>query len=68
MCLSIPVKILGVKNNKAIVDSDSTNNELDISLVPDIKEGDYCLISNGFVVKKISKEEAKEIFEILKEE
>jgi len=65
MCLSVPVKILEIKNNKAIVDLDSKSNELDISLVPDIKKGDYCLISNGFVVKKISQEEAKEIFNII---
>jgi len=66
MCLSVPVKILEIKNNKAIVDSGSIHNELDVSLVPDIKEGDYCLISNGFVVKRISSREAQEIFNILK--
>jgi len=68
MCLSVPVKILEIKNNKAIVDSGSKTNQIDISLVPEIKEGDYCLISNGFVVKKISAEEAEEIFKILKKE
>jgi len=65
MCLSVPVKILEIKNDKAIVDSGSTQNELDVSLVPDIKEGDYCLISNGFVVKKISQQDAEEIFKII---
>lgn len=65
MCLSIPVKILEIKNNKAIVNLGSENKELDISLVPETKEGDYCLISNGFVVKKISQQEAEEIFNIL---
>lgn len=66
MCLSIPVKILEIKNNKAVVDSGSKNKELDIGLVSEIKKGDYCLISNGFVVKKISQQEAEEIFKIIK--
>ncbi len=66
MCLSIPVKILEIKNNKAIVNSGSANNELDISLVPEIQKGDYCLINNGFAVKKITAKEAEEIFKILK--
>jgi hydrogenase expression/formation protein HypC len=67
MCLSIPVKILEIKNNKAVVDINGNNQEVGIDLVPEIRENDYCLVSNGFVVKKISAEEAEEIFKIIKE-
>ncbi|MDP2947276.1 MAG: HypC/HybG/HupF family hydrogenase formation chaperone [Nanoarchaeota archaeon] len=67
MCLSIPVKILEVRNKKAIVILGSDRKELGIDLVPEIKKDDYCLISNGFIIKKISSKEAEEIFKILKE-
>mgnify|MGYP001578598857 CR=1 FL=1 len=66
MCLSVPVKILKIKNNKAIADFMGRKEEFDIGLVPDIEIHDYALASNGFIVKKISAEEAEEIFNIIK--
>lgn len=67
MCLSIPAKILEIKdNNKAIADFSGKREEVDIQLVQGAKKGDYGLISNGFLIKKISAREAEEIFEIIK--
>jgi len=66
MCLSIPVKILQVKENTAIVDLGNKKAEMATQLMSGIKEGDYCLVSNGFIIKKISPKEAKEIFNIIK--
>lgn len=68
MCLSVPVKVLKIKNNKAVVEISGNNREVGIDLVPKIRENDYCLISNGFVVKKMSVQEAEEIFNIIKEQ
>ncbi|MFH1129509.1 MAG: HypC/HybG/HupF family hydrogenase formation chaperone [Patescibacteria group bacterium] len=65
MCLSVPVKILEIKNKKAVVILGGEKKEFGIELIPEIKENDYCLVSNGFVVKKISAKEAEEIFNIL---
>jgi hydrogenase expression/formation protein HypC len=66
MCLSVPVKILELKkNNKAIADIFGKKQKINIELIKDIKVGDYGIISNGFIVKKISIEEAKEIFKII---
>lgn len=64
MCLSIPVKILEIKNKKAIVSLGGENKEFGIDLVPEVQKDDYCLVSNGFIVKIISAEEAEEIFKI----
>ena len=66
MCLSVPVKILEIKNNKAVVEINGNKQGVGIDLIPEIRENDYCLVSNGFVVKKISAKEAEEIFKILK--
>jgi len=66
MCLSIPIKILEIKNNKAIADFMGKKEEFGIDLVKDIKVDDYALASNGFIVKKISAEEAEEILKIIK--
>ena len=66
MCLSIPYKILEIKNNKAIADFQGKKEEVGMELVKDIKINDYAIISNGFIIKKISAQEAEEIFEIIK--
>jgi len=66
MCLSVPVKILEIKNNKAIADFMGKKEEFGIDLVKDIKINDYALASNGFIVKKISAKEAGEILDIIK--
>jgi hydrogenase assembly chaperone HypC/HupF len=66
MCLSVPVKILKLKNNKAIAGFMGRKEEFNIDLVPGIKINNYALASNGFIVRKISTEEAQEIFKIIK--
>jgi len=66
MCLAIPVKVLELKNNKAIVDYMGEKREVDSQLIKDIEIGDYAIISNGFLIKKVSAKEAEEIFNIIK--
>lgn len=68
MCLNIPAKILEIKNNKAIADFQGKKEEVDIQLVPDIKINDYALVSNGFIIKKISAQEAEETLKFIKKE
>ena len=68
MCLSIPAKILEIKNNKAIVDFGGKKQEIDTQLMADIKVGDYALISNGFIIKKVSAKEAEKTLKILRKE
>ncbi len=66
MCLTIPAKILEIKdNNKAVADFNGKKEEVDIELVKDIKKGDYALINNGFIIKKVLADEAEEILKIL---
>lgn len=68
MCLTIPAKILEIKkNNKAIADFNGKKQEVDIQLVDNIKVGEYALISNGFIIKKVPVDEAEEILKEIKE-
>lgn len=73
MCLTIPVKIISIKKNKAIAvypeqgrGNSGKKIEINLDLVKDIKRGDYGIISNGFLLKKISANEAEEIFNIIR--
>lgn len=66
MCLATPVKIKSkVKNKKAkvIVDGD---REVDISLIPDAKVGDWLLCHADLAVQKIDENQAKEILQLTK--
>jgi len=66
MCFAIPAKVISIKDKKAEVDFLGKKQFFNTQLVK-IKVGDYVLVSNGFIIKKIKSEEAKEIFKIIKE-
>jgi len=66
MCMATPVKIrLKVKSEKCkvLVEGDK---KIDISLVPEAKAGDWLLVHGNLAVNKISAEEAKNIFKLIK--
>lgn len=66
MCLATPVKVKSeVKNQKSkmIVEGDK---EVDISLVPDAKVGDWLLCHADLAVQKLDEKGAKEILQLSK--
>lgn len=58
MCLAIPAKILKIKKNIAQIESLGVTKEVDMSLLPDAKKGDYVIVHAGFAIQMIDKEEA----------
>lgn len=66
MCLTIPAKVVSIEKNKATVDFVGKKQKADTQLVK-VKVGDYVMVSNGFVIKKIEPKEAEEIFKIIRE-
>lgn len=67
MCLTIPLKIISIENKKARV-SNCQNKiyEVDISLVGNIKKGDWVLANANMALKKIGAKKAKEILNYFK--
>lgn len=65
MCLTIPAKIISIEKSKAIADFAGKKEKVDTQLVK-VRVGDYVMVSNGFVIKKVNKKEAEEILNILK--
>jgi len=51
MCLAIPAKILEIKDNTAVIESLGVKKEVEISLVPDAKKGDYVIVHAGFAIQ-----------------
>ena len=58
MCLAIPAKIIQIKDNTAVIESLGVKKEVETSLIPDAKKGDYVIVHAGFAIQIVEKEEA----------
>ncbi|MFP4466639.1 MAG: HypC/HybG/HupF family hydrogenase formation chaperone [Candidatus Goldiibacteriota bacterium] len=67
MCLAMPGKVLKKNKNKAVVDFNGIEMEIDITLTPEIKKGEYCLVHAGFAIEQIDEEYALESKKYLEE-
>ncbi|MFW6119462.1 MAG: HypC/HybG/HupF family hydrogenase formation chaperone [Petrotogales bacterium] len=64
MCLAVPLEIVRLNGNKAIVERSGVRFEVDVRLISDISEGDFVLVHAGFAIQKVDKEEAQKTLEI----
>ena len=67
MCLAIPAKIININKNIAEVESLGVKKEIDISLTPDVKKGNFVIVHAGFAIQIIDKEDAVSIKNYWKE-
>lgn len=61
MCLTIPFKVISVKDNQAIVFFNKNKKKVNSGLVK-VKKGDYVLIQNNTIIKKINKNVVENFF------
>ena len=61
MCLATPLKVLGIEGNKAVVGSENHQHVVDISLLKEVKIGDYLLIHGELAINKVAEDDAKQI-------
>jgi hydrogenase expression/formation protein HypC len=72
MCLGIPGKIISITeednlNRSGKVDFSGIIKEVNLSLVPEAKIGDYVIVHVGFAISVIDEKEALQVFEYLKQ-
>ncbi len=67
MCLAIPAKVLEIHDEKAVVDFGGVKREAWITLVDNVKIGDYLIIHTGYAIQKLDKKEAEETLKLFKE-
>ena len=67
MCLSIPAKIVSIKGDTAEVSIGGTISTAGLQLMEEVNIGDYVLLHTGFVIQKISEEDAQETMKLLQE-
>lgn len=65
MCFALPVKVIAKKGGKIIVRENGRQKEASGSLIK-AKKGDYVLLENNFIIKKVDKKSAEEIINLIK--
>jgi hydrogenase assembly chaperone HypC/HupF len=66
MCLAVPVKIKKINGLEAEVLRDNKTQKIDITMMPELKKGDWVLTNGILAVKKINAKEAEEFFNLIK--
>lgn len=68
MCLALPVKIEALlENEQAIVELSGVKTKISISLVDNLKVGDYVILHVGYALSKLDIEEAQETLKLFAE-
>jgi hydrogenase expression/formation protein HypC len=67
MCLAIPSKVIKIKGKLAHVQAHGHQHQVDLSLLKNIKVGDYLLIHGDLAINKVAKSEAKKIIKMINE-
>ena len=65
MCLTVPAQIIELDGTVATVKDSTGIKKIQITLIPDLKVGDWILYIDNFAVEKVDKHEAGEILELL---
>ena len=65
MCLAIPMKIMKIEGDAAIVKAGGLERRANISFLKNARVGDYVLIHAGFVIEKVKESEAMKTLKVL---
>jgi hydrogenase expression/formation protein HypC len=61
MCLAVPMRVVQINGNKAVVESRGVETLVDITLYPDLQVDDKVIVHAGFVIEKLDPQAAREI-------
>ncbi len=67
MCLAIPAKVVRIQGAMADVEIEGTTTQADISVLPDVKVGDYVMVHAGLAIQKYDEQEALENLELIRQ-
>jgi len=67
MCLAVPGRILELRGSTAVVDVGGVRTEADVSLLDDVRVGDYVMVHTGFAIQKYDRREAEETLRLIRE-
>jgi hydrogenase expression/formation protein HypC len=66
MCLGIPMKILKIEGDRALVSAEKVERRIAINFLNKPKIGDYVIVHAGFAIQKVDPDRARDTLEILR--
>ena len=67
MCLGIPMKIVRIEGDDAVVSAGGLKRKANVSLLEGVRIGEYVLIHAGFAIERVKEKEAVKTLKALKE-
>ncbi len=67
MCLAIPMKVIRINGNEAVAEVGGVQYHANLTLIPDIKIGEYIIVHAGFAIERLDEEAALETLQIWQE-
>jgi len=72
MCLGVPGQLVEITQTGELTRAGKINfggilKEVNLAYVPEAKVGDYVIVHVGFAISRVDEDEARQIFEYLKE-
>jgi hydrogenase expression/formation protein HypC len=67
MCLAVPAKVLNLEGNYGTLDFGGLQSRVNLSLLPEVKPGDYCIVHAGFAIQILDQAEARETLALFQE-
>ena len=67
MCLGIPVKVMEIDGQSAVVEVGGARREVSLLLLDGVGPGDWVILHAGFAIQKMNEEEAAKTLSLLRE-
>lgn len=67
MCLAIPMKVIAIDNDRATCVIGDVEREVRLSLLPEVRLGEYVIVHAGFAIQILNEKEAQETLQLFAE-
>jgi len=67
MCLAVPALVHSIDGDFAEVDFGGATKKVCVTLLPDLKVGEYVIVHTGYAIERMKPEEAKKTLALFEE-
>ena len=67
MCLAVPALVESIDGDFAEVDFGGTRKKVCVTLLPELKVGEYVIVHTGYAIERMKPEEAKKTLALFEE-
>ena len=66
MCLAIPMKVVEIEGDTAVVEQEGVSRKARIDFLDGIQLGDYVLVHAGIAIERVRPDEAEETLRLIR--